>query len=116
MRRHNRLVETLDELALGEVRGHGRAATSAEAAAAAADRTVALLQEGGVEATGTTVGHDPVPELVGVVAENTADEVVVVTDPHLVEESVGRDWASRARHELSVPVLHVLADTGGRVA
>jgi hypothetical protein len=116
--RHNRLVEALDELALGDVRGlaHGEAATAAHAAGAWLDSTVGLLVAAGVAASGRVIGEDPIGELADTVADETADEVVVVTDPHLVEESVGRDWASRARHELRVPVLHVLANTGGRVA
>ena len=38
-----------------------------------------------------------------------ADEVVVVTSPHAVEDTLHRDWASVARERLGVPVLHVYA-------
>ncbi len=44
-----------------------------------------------------------------VVEENRADEVLVLTSPHFVEEFFHRDWASRARHEVGVPVLKLFA-------
>jgi hypothetical protein len=37
--------------------------------------------------------------------------VVVVTRPHAVEDTFHRDWASRARERLGVPVLHVYGGT-----
>ena len=38
-----------------------------------------------------------------------ADEVIVLTAPHLIEEFFHRDWASRARHKVGVPVLKLFA-------
>ena len=40
-----------------------------------------------------------------------AEEVVIVTAPHAVEDTLHRDWASVARERLGVPVLHVYADS-----
>ena len=40
---------------------------------------------------------------------STADEVIVLTDPHYVEEFFHRDWASRARHKVGVPVLKLFS-------
>ena len=40
-----------------------------------------------------------------------AREVVVATYPHLVEDTFHRDWASRARDVLRVPVLHLYLGT-----
>jgi hypothetical protein len=37
--------------------------------------------------------------------------VVVVTYPHALEDTFHRDWASRAREELHVPVLHLYSGT-----
>ena len=41
----------------------------------------------------------------------TSREVAVVTYPHAVEDTFHTDWASRAREELQVPVLHLYAGT-----
>ncbi len=38
-----------------------------------------------------------------------AREVVVVTEPHAVEDTFHTDWASKARETLGVPVLHMYA-------
>ncbi len=54
---------------------------------------------------------DPIPALRRAVREHGAREVVVVTAPHAVEDTLHRDWASRARDEVGVPVLHVYAGT-----
>ena len=43
------------------------------------------------------------------VAGHEADEVIVLTDPHYVEEFFHRDWASRARHKVGVPVLKLFS-------
>jgi hypothetical protein len=40
-----------------------------------------------------------------------SDEIIVVTPPHLVTEALHRDWASRLRDELALPVLHVVSGT-----
>ena len=35
----------------------------------------------------------------------------MVTPPHLVEAGLHRDWASRLRDELALPVLHIVSGT-----
>ena len=40
-----------------------------------------------------------------------ADEVIIVTMPHAVEDTFHSDWASRARETLGVPVLHFYTGT-----
>ena len=37
--------------------------------------------------------------------------VVVVTDPHAVEDTFRQDWASKARDALDLPVLHLYRGT-----
>ncbi len=115
--RHSRLVEALDDLALGRLR---EAVTDSGAqppeqarvrAQADLERSVSALRLAGVEAQGALVGDDPVDDVVRVVEELDADEVVVVTQPHLVEETLRRDWASRLRSAVQRPVLHVVAGT-----
>ena len=45
----------------------------------------------------------------GYIMKLEADEVIVLTDPHYVEEFFHRDWASRARHKVGVPVLKLFS-------
>ncbi|MFD5536921.1 hypothetical protein ACFWIJ_03475, partial [Streptomyces sp. NPDC127079] len=53
--------------------------------------------------------HNPLDALRKLVEEVRADEVIVLTDPHYVEEFFHRDWASRARHKVGVPVLKLFS-------
>jgi hypothetical protein len=34
-----------------------------------------------------------------------------VTPPHIIQAGLHRDWASRLRDELTLPVLHVVSGT-----
>ncbi|MGQ7349669.1 hypothetical protein ACUN7V_03240 [Quadrisphaera oryzae] len=74
--------------------------------------TLAALRALGRDADGVITDDDPVPALEAAVQQHGAREVVVVTRPHAVEETFHRDWASRAREVLGVPVLHTYAGTG----
>lgn len=121
----NLLVSVLDGLALGELRETAEAVREGADTPARRARTEAAeamessrlaLTEVGMVATGEVVGDDPVPPLREAVQRLGADEVQVVTRPHVVEESFRRDWASRARRELGVPVLHIYAHSGGWMA
>ena len=72
-----------------------------------------VLRAAGLDADGTTTTEDPVAALRSAVAAgpHPAREVVVVTRVHAGEDTFHRDWASRARDELGVPVLHLYAGT-----
>ncbi len=113
--RRNVLVDVLDHLSLlqlreafGAVQGHvERTPAQAEAAVRG---SVAELQRLGCEASGEVVTGDPVAALDAEVQAG-AEEVVIVTAPHAVEDTLHRDWASVARDRLGVPVLHVYADS-----
>lgn len=115
----NVLVSLVDQLSLGELREAldtvlGREPQPAEATADAAAQladSLAAFADAGVDATGTVVDDDPLPALRSAVASEGAREVVVVTYPHALEDTFHRDWASRARDELRVPVLHLYAGT-----
>ncbi|NHC13907.1 phosphoenolpyruvate carboxylase [Motilibacter deserti] len=115
--RRNRLVEALDDVALGRlaeaVREPGAPAPDEARATAqqALEASVAALQAAGVEAAGALTGDDPVDEAAVAASDLGADEVIVVTEPHYVEEAVRRDWASRLREASGRPVLHVIAGT-----
>lgn len=78
-------------------------------AATALSRSVAELQRHDVVVTGEITADDPMPTLVDEVGRLGAREVVVVTEPHAVEDTFHTDWASKAREALGVPVLHLYA-------
>jgi hypothetical protein len=65
----------------------------------------------GISARGSVTGSDPVPAATEAVRLDSADEVIVVTPPHPIEAGLHRDWASRLRDELPLPVLHVVSGT-----
>jgi hypothetical protein len=114
---HNRLIEALDEIALGRL---GDAfdddddATPQQAeldAMHAVNASLDLLKAAGLEAQGSVTGSDPVPAAIEAARADSSDEIIVVTPPHLVEAGLHRDWASRLRDELALPVLHVVSGT-----
>lgn len=116
---HEVVRELLDALALLDLREawdaanerrHDPARARADAADAL-DRSLAQLRAAGADAEGAVVQDEPLPALRQAVAATDATEVVVVTLPHPWEDVFRRDWASRAREELGVPVLHLYAGT-----
>jgi len=117
---NRRFVEMLNDIALGRLREAAedveepeptvqKATTQAETALAA---SVAALKAAGVDAVGEVTPDNPIGALKSAVERHKADEVIVLTDPHFVEEFLHRDWASRARHTVGVPVLKLLAHGG----
>ena len=114
---HNRLIEALDEIALGRLRDaldeqdDPTPAQAEQDAMHAVNESVDLLAAVGLTARGSITGSDPVPAAVEAARGDDADEVIVVTPPHPVEAGLHRDWASRLRDELRLPVLHVVAGT-----
>lgn len=109
------LLRAIDDLALGELKEAVREGDEPEGdeAKAPAERglavSLAALHAAGCEATGQVVEDHPLARLKDMVAEADADEVIVLTEPHYVEEFFHRDWASRARHKVGVPVLKLFA-------
>jgi hypothetical protein len=89
-----------------DVEGAQRAIDAA--AGKAVDNSVAAIRSLGVEAEGECSSEDPVDKLTEVVAQQRADEVIVMTLPHSVSELFHLDWTSRARRRLGVPLLHLL--------
>ncbi|WP_232544337.1 indole-3-glycerol phosphate synthase [Streptomyces buecherae] len=111
----DRLLRAIDDVALGEL---DRAVQEAEmpeghADGEPAERALAhsldALRATGSEAVGQLVQRHPLDLLRSVVEETGADEVIVLTAPHFVEEFFHRDWASRARHKVGVPVLKLFS-------
>lgn len=117
--RRNLLVDVIDHLSLLQLRealdavlgrepGSDAARLSAQQALTA---SLAALRDSGKSAEGQVTQDDPLPAVKAEVDRLGAREVVVVTRPHALEDTFHRDWASRARDELGVPVLHVYAGT-----
>ncbi|MDF3290000.1 MULTISPECIES: indole-3-glycerol phosphate synthase [Streptomyces] len=110
-----RLLRALDDVALGELRSaaHEDDVPGGEQALAPAsqalEHSLRELRKTGAQAVGEIVEDHPLVLLRSVVEKTSADEVIVLTAPHLVEEFFHRDWASRARHTVGVPVLKLYA-------
>lgn len=115
----NVLVSLVDHLSLGELKEALEAVLRREPAPERARleaseslaETIARFAATGARADGVVVADDPLPALRAVVADRAVSEIVVVTEPHALEDTFRRDWASRAREELKVPVLHLYAGT-----
>lgn len=114
----NLLADVIDHLsmlelreALDSLRHRNDETTARTEAGQALASSVAALSALGVDVQGAVTDDDPIPALRTAVEQFRAREVVVVTRPHAVEDTFHRDWASRARDELGVPVLHVYAGT-----
>ena len=115
----NMLVSFVDHLGLGDLRKAlddvlRREAEPTRATAEAAvqlARSLDAFAAVGAPATGEIVDDDPLPALKAAVAAGGVREIVVVTYPHAVEDTFQRDWASRAREVLHVPVLHLYSGT-----
>ncbi|MCX4806436.1 indole-3-glycerol phosphate synthase [Streptomyces sp. NPDC058682] len=111
----DRLLRAIDDVALGEIPEAIREGDEPEGEAALGPAAHALahslnaLRAKGANAVGQLVEDHPLDKLKTVVDEHQADEVIVLTAPHFVEEFFHRDWASRARHKVGVPVLKLFA-------
>ncbi|MGW3725829.1 indole-3-glycerol phosphate synthase [Streptomyces sp. NPDC000851] len=111
----DRLLRAIDDLALGDLDEAVREGETPEGEAARSEGQRALevslqaLRASGSEAEGQLIEAHPLDVLKDLVEETGADEVIVLTDPHYVEEFFHRDWASRARHRVGVPVLKLFS-------
>ncbi len=111
----DRLLRAIDDLALGELdeAARERETPEGEQALDAGERALEVslqaLRAAGSPAEGRLIEDHPLDALKSLVEEVSADEVLVLTDPHYVEEFFHRDWASRARHKVGVPVLKLFS-------
>jgi hypothetical protein len=109
------LLRAIDDVAFGELKEAAHESEQPEGSEArqpaelALEHSLAGLRAQGSQATGRVVEEHPLDGLKAVVEESGADEVIVLTEPHYVEEFFHRDWASRARHKVGVPVLKLFA-------
>lgn len=70
--------------------------------------SAALLSERGQAVTATLTEDDPIDALLALVTATGADEVIILTEPHVVKEFLQIDWTSRAQRKLDVPSIHLL--------
>ena len=111
----DRLLRALDDVALGNLDEAVHEGEEPEGSAAlqpaerALNHSLEALRAAGSQAVGQIVEKHPLDLLRKVVEQTGADEVIVLTAPHLVEEFFHRDWTSRARHKVGVPVLKLYA-------
>jgi hypothetical protein len=81
------------------------------AARRALRESLQLVADHGLTATGGLTPRDPIAATAAYVTSEDADELWVITEPHLVSDLMRRDWGSKLRHLLPVPVLHVIGGT-----
>ena len=87
-------------------------ATAETAAKSDLAASLALLKAAGVgDVDGETTVEHPVDAVVARTKQIGADEVIVLTEPHLIADLTRRDWATRLRHSLDLPLLHVVSGT-----
>lgn len=70
--------------------------------------SVSALRALGHSADGQFSCADPIDALDDFVREHRANEVIVMTRPHVVSEFFHLDWTSKARRRLGVPILHLV--------
>ncbi|MEU6843274.1 indole-3-glycerol phosphate synthase [Streptomyces sp. NPDC046716] len=111
----DRLLRAIDDVAMGELDEAAREGEVPEGDEAKGPAEQALqvsltaLHQAGSAAQGRLIEDHPLNALKALVDEVGADEVIVLTDPHYVEEFFHRDWASQARHKVGVPVLKLFS-------
>lgn len=72
------------------------------------DASAALLRARKVEVTAKLTEDDPIDALVELVKDTGSNEVIILTEPHIVKEFLQVDWTSRAQRKLDVPSVHLL--------
>lgn len=72
------------------------------------DASAALIKARKQEVSAKLTEEDPIEALVALVKESGSNEVIILTEPHVVREFLHLDWTSRARRVLDVPSVHLL--------
>lgn len=110
------VLQVIDSLALldlreawGTMTGERNGADPAEDILAASR---SALESAGLTVSAGVIADDPIAALRDQVAESDQVlQVLTVTDPHALEDTVHRSWADRAQDALGLPVLHMYAGT-----
>ena len=116
---HSELSEAVDDITRTEFKAalHDADADKtpaelvSEATAEVRSSVAALLAAGVAAADGETVGGHPVDGVVARAASLKPDEIIVLTEPHLIADFTRRDWATKIRHAVDLPVLHIVSGT-----
>ena len=113
--RVDQLVDDVARVDLGELRSDLTDKDTSDQETLAARQALAdsleLLAVHRVDATGGLTPRHPVAATAAAVTGEDADEIWVLTEPHLVSDLLRRDWASKLRGLVAVPVLHVIGGT-----
>ena len=72
------------------------------------DASADLLTARDQQVTSKLTEDDPISALCDLVAKTSAAEVIILTEPHVVQEFLHIDWTARAKRKLDVPTLHLL--------
>ncbi|MCT1366674.1 MULTISPECIES: hypothetical protein [Kocuria] len=112
-------LEFLDQLALLDfeeavhVVSHAEKgpATLESDARAILEDSLAVLSDAGFTARGRVALGDPVAAMREEV-ETGAQQVLIITEPHPVEDTLNIHWSNQAERTLGVPVLHLYWGTG----
>lgn len=72
------------------------------------DASAALITARGAEVTTLLTEQDPIDALIAMVKDTGSNEVIILTEPHIVKEFLQIDWTSRAQRKLDVPSIHLL--------
>lgn len=67
-----------------------------------------LMRARSTKVTAMLTEDDPIDALVALVKQTGSDEVIILTEPHVVREFLHLDWTSRVRRALDVPSIHLL--------
>ena len=72
------------------------------------EASAALISARGQEVTAVLTEDDPIDALLELVKATGSNEVIILTEPHIVREFLQLDWTSRAQRKLDVPSVHLL--------
>lgn len=73
--------------------------------------SLTVLSDAGFDARGRVAQGDPLAAMREEVA-NGIDQVLIITEPHPVEDTLNIHWSNEAERTLGVPVLHLYWGTG----
>jgi len=72
------------------------------------DRSIERLEALRCQASGEITHDRPTDALIEQVKRVSAQEVIVLTRPHVIAEFFHVDWSAQARRHLGIPVIHLL--------
>lgn len=115
----NLLVEILDHLMLLELKEilndvsqkNKFSQTTEKSAENNLETTIKILEKYKINFTAQITKLNPIVAIAEEMKKTFATAVVIITQPHAVEDSFHTDWASKAQKKLGIPILHVYSGT-----